>query len=216
MGDESDPITAVAKAVEESAKTGRALIEAGSDLARFAGKALGTVPEDTIGLLGGDYLRKLRLRNLDKIARKTEEILRARGVEDPEPIGPKALLPTLEAASEETDETLQDMWAELLANAMDPNKDTSLQRIFIEALNQMEPVDALVFRTMAEKQPSEALRGKDVGMRLDWRETLAAVSLERLTELSVLRDLGRGGTRIYDISALGMELHRACQCDALD
>ncbi len=63
MSDESEPVIAVAKAVEESAKTGRALIEAGSNLARFAGKALGTVPEDTIGLLGGDYLRKLRLRN---------------------------------------------------------------------------------------------------------------------------------------------------------
>ena len=42
MGDESEPITAVAKAVEETAKTGRALVEAGSDLARFLGKALGT------------------------------------------------------------------------------------------------------------------------------------------------------------------------------
>ena len=42
MGDESEPITAVAKAVEETTKTGRALVEAGSDLARFLGKALGT------------------------------------------------------------------------------------------------------------------------------------------------------------------------------
>jgi hypothetical protein len=43
MSDESDPITAVAKSVEETAKTGRALVEAGSDLAKFLGKALGTV-----------------------------------------------------------------------------------------------------------------------------------------------------------------------------
>ncbi len=109
MGDEIDPVTAVAKAVEESAKTGRALVEAGSGLARFVGKVLGTVPEDAVGLLGGDYLHDLRIRNLDKISGKTEEILRERGIENPEPIGPKALLPALEAASQETDQTLQDM-----------------------------------------------------------------------------------------------------------
>ena len=59
------------------------MVEAGSGLAGFVGKALGTAPEDTVGLLGGDHLRELRIRNLDKISRKTEEILRERGVEDP-------------------------------------------------------------------------------------------------------------------------------------
>ena len=54
------------------------MVEAGSDLARFVGKALGTVPEDAVGLLGGDYLHNLRIRNLGKITRKTEEILRMR------------------------------------------------------------------------------------------------------------------------------------------
>lgn len=216
MGDESDPITAVAKAAEETAKTGRALVEAGSNLASFVGKALGTVPEDTVGLLGGDHLHELRIRNLDKLSRKTEEILRERGVEDPEPIGPKALLPALEAASEETDETLLDMWAILLANAMDPNKDTSLQRIFIEALGQMEPIDALVFRMMAKKAPNEALSSKDLGERLDCRETLAAVSMERLADLSVLREIGGAGVPHYVATALRTELYLACHGDAPD
>ena len=216
MGDEDDPVTAVARAVEESAKTGRALVEAGSDLASFVGKALGTVPEDTVGLLGGDHLRELRIRNLDRISRKTEDILSERGVEDPEPIGLKALLPTLEAASEESDETLQDMWANLLANAMDPNKDTSLQRIFIEALGEMEPIDVLIFKTMAEKAPNEALGSQDLMERLACRKTLAAVSADRLTDLGVLREMGSVGWPIYDIAALGMEFYLACQSDAPD
>ncbi len=38
------------------------------------------------------------------------------------------------------------MWAELLANAMDPNKDTSLQRVFIETLKQFEPIDAFMLQ----------------------------------------------------------------------
>ncbi len=217
MGDKSEPITAVAKAVEESAKAGRALVEAGSsDLARFLGKALGTAAEDTVGLLGGDYLHELRLRNLDKITWKTNEKLRDRGVEEPEPIRPKALLPALEAASEESNETLQDMWASLLANAMDPGKDTSLQRIFIEALGQMEPIDALVFRKMAEKAPNEALGSEDLMERLRCRETLAAVSLDRLADLGVLREMGGPGTPHYVVTALGTELYLASSPDASD
>ena len=216
MGDEIEAVTETAKAVQETAKTGRALIESGSDLARFVGKALGTVPEDTVGLLGGDLLHELHIRNLDKISRKTEEILRQRGVEEPEPIGPKALLPALEAVSEEGDETLQDMWASLLANAMDPNKDTSLEQLFIDTLGQMEPIDVLAFKTMAEKAPHEALNNKDLAERLDRRETRVAVSTNRLTDLGVLREMGSTGLPIYDIAALGMELYLACQSDAPD
>ena len=155
MGDEIEAVTEGAKAIQEGAKMGRALVEAGSDLASFVGKALGTVPEDTVGLLGGDHLRELRIRNLDKISRKTEDILSERGVEDPEPIGLKALLPALEAASEETDETLQDMWANLLANAMDPSRKVSPRRVFTEKLKEFDPPDVLVFSHMGKLMTSE-------------------------------------------------------------
>ncbi len=217
MGDESDPVTAIANAVKETAKTGRALVEAGSsDLARFLGKALGTAAEDTVGLLGGDYLHELRLRNLDKISRKTEEILRKRGVEDPEPIGPKALLPALEAASEESDETLQDMWAELLANSMDPNKDTSLRRVFIETLKQFEPIEALVLQKIAQSEREAGLDVLRLREALTMRETQVFVTVDRLVDLEVLRIKGSGPARIYTPTPLGTELILACTGDAPD
>ena len=56
MGDEIEAFTEGAKAAQEVAKTGRALVEAGSDLARFVGKALGTVPEDTAELISSHLL----------------------------------------------------------------------------------------------------------------------------------------------------------------
>ncbi len=216
MSDESDPITAVAKAAEETAKTGRALVEAGSDLARFVGKALGTVPEDTVGLLGGDHLRELRIRNLDKTSRKTEELLRERGVEDPEPIGPKALLPALEAASEEIDETLQDMWATLLANAMDPDRDVSLQRIFIDALKQFEPIDARILSAYLEVGAGNAHSPNNLAPKVDLRVTEVIISADRLVSIGCLNNLTRdrsaaaGPKTTYQISALGLELSRAC------
>ena len=221
MGDESEPITAVAKAVEETAKTGRALVEAGSDLASFVGKALGTVPEDTVGLLGGDHLRELRIRNLDKISRKTEEILRERGVEDPESIGPIALLPALEAASEETDETLQDMWANLLANAMDPNKDTSLQRVFIETLTQFEPIDALVLNAAVNNFANKMFGEGAAADLISKRNSLASMSAERLAKLGCFwsdsRPEGNFNRKMNNlVSNLGTELQRACNPNAAD
>ena len=227
MGDESDPITAVAKAVEETAKTGGALIEAGSDLARFVGKALGTAPENTIGLLGGDYLHELRIRNLDKISRKTEEILRERGAEDPEPIGPKALLPALEAASEETDKTLQDMWANLLANAMDPDKDLSLNRVFIEALKQFEPLDALVFQQTGRMLSKEGELPKDklvdvewLAQRLSLRQTQLELSAGHLHKLGCVKPVkNKPGNPLasgFVLSTLGIELYLACYNNAPD
>ena len=45
---------------------------------------------------------------------------------------------------------------------MNPNKDTSLQHIFIDALKRMEPIDALVFKTMAEKAPNEGRSSQDL------------------------------------------------------
>ena len=55
-----------------------------------------------------------------------------------------------------------------------------------------------------------------VAERLACRETLAAVSTSRLTDLGVLREMGSVGLPIYDIAALGMELYLACQNDAPD
>ena len=223
MSDESEPATAVAKAVEETgkavqevAKTGRALIEPGTDLAKYVARCLGTVPEDVIEFLIGGPLRELRQHTLTGILCAVFEKLRKRGVETAKPIRPGPGKEAFEAASLATDETLQDMWAELLANAMDPSKDTSLQRIFIEALGQMEPIDALVFRTMAEKAPNEALGSQDLAKRLACRETLASVSAGRLADLGILRDIGTPGRPVYDITALGMELNLACQSDAPD
>ena len=69
---------------------------------------------------------------------------------------------------------------------------------------------------MAEKATHEALNNKDLAERLACRETLAAVSTERLTDLGVLREMGSVGLPIYDIAPRGMELYLACNPDAPD
>ena len=106
-----------------------------------------------------------------------------------------------EAASLETDETLQDMWAELLANAMDPSKDTSLQRVFIETLKQIEPIEARIFQNIAQS-PDKAVRSD--------------VQLMELIDLGILRIRGASAPQRYTPTPLGTELHLACSPNGQD
>lgn len=186
-----------AKAGQEIAKVAGKAIDAGTDLAKFFGKALGTVPEDIVGLTFGDYLNELRIRNLDKIRRKTEQILEEREVEGTTPISTKLAIPLFEAASEESDEMLQDIWARLMANAMDPSRDASLRRVYIDTLKQFEPEDACVFVKMYRAKTGPERNKQVLAGSLKLRQTLVNVSLNHLTSLGCLTptnhltDLGR-------------------------
>ncbi len=216
MGDEIEAVTETAKAVQEVAKTGRALIEPGTDLAKYVARVLGTVPEDVVGFLVGDPLHELRQHTLTGILRAVFEKLRKRGVETAKPIRPGPGKEAFEAASLETDETLQDMWAELLANAMDPNKDTSLQRVFIETLKQFEPIEAFVLQKIAQSEREAGLDMLQLKTALTMRETQVFVTVDRLVDVEVLQIKGSGPARIYTPTPLGTELILACTGDAPD
>ncbi len=226
MGDEIEAVTETAKAVQEVAKTGRALIEPGTDLAKYVARVLGTVPEDVVGFLIADPLHELREHNLFSILRAAFEKLRARGVETAEPIRPGPGKEAFEAASLETNKTLQDMWAELLANAMDPNNNNTLRQIFIETLKKLDPLDALVFQQLAQTlqqlqgQKYGAISPEDLVPIVKMRKTQIEMSLENLKSLNCI---GGGKTRpeaSYSdgivLTALGRELYLACQSDAPD
>ena len=216
MADENEIFTETAKAVRESAKLGQTVIEAGSDLVKYAGQVLGTVPEDLIGLAIGDRLRIKRFENATQIMRETKARLDTRKVECREEINTKLIAPLLEAVSEESDETLQDMWAQMLANAMDPRSDVSLQRVLIDTLRRFEPIDAVVLDYYATADNPGFTTPNQVADSMARRPTECAVSIQRLETLRCLDDVSRdnvgrpGLDTQYEISALGTELGRAC------
>ena len=191
MSDEIEAVTEGAKAVQESAKLGQAVIEAGSDLAKYVGRALGTVPEDLVGLSFGDRLRVKRIENVTRMFREAEARLDNRNVEHREEINTKLIGPLLEAMSEESDETLQDLWAQLLANAMDPNSGVSLQRVLIDTLRRFEPIDAVVLGYYATADNPGFRSPAQVADSMNWRPTECAVSIQRLENLRCLDDVSR-------------------------
>jgi hypothetical protein len=121
------------RAIEETAKTtGKAI-----DLVHSMGPAI----SNAYGFLIGDHVTAARERNLDKISRKTKKILHDRDVAEQQPIPEAIGIPLLEAAKGETREVLQDIFAGLLANAMDPKLSDNVRPEFIDTVKKWQPLD---------------------------------------------------------------------------
>src|SRR6266481_2749018 len=107
MGDELIPISdEQAKLLQEALKTLRSV-------GGYLREVLGTVPEDLVGLLGGDWLKVRRAENVVVLLQKYRERLEARGVKETQPANLTIALPLFQAAANESREQLQDMWARL-------------------------------------------------------------------------------------------------------
>jgi Abortive infection alpha len=177
-----------AKAVQEASK---AIGEALKTLQGFGGflrDMFGTVPEDVVALLGGNWLKVRRIENLARILGKARERLRARRVEAPEPASLSIALPILVAAADESRDELQDIWASLLAAAADPARAKAFRIAFIEAVKKMDPLDAAVL------QSAQAFGGditgkvrNDLAQRLHASRDETDVSIANLEKLELVR-----------------------------
>jgi hypothetical protein len=125
---------------QETAKIASQLLPALRD-------ALGNVPSDLVGLLGGDLLRHARIRNWSKLEEKTRRILKERGVNEDSigEVSPAIFIPIVTTAADENREELLELWSKLLAAAADPARCNAVRKSFVSALRDFDPIDALVF-----------------------------------------------------------------------
>ena len=203
MTDEIEAVTETAKAIQEVIK--------------FAAKMFGTVPEDLVGITFGDILRVKRIENFERICRKAQARLAARGVEEPEAIDLKHHRLLLEVASEESDETLQDMWANLIANAMDPDHTAHFQKIFIETLKEFEPIDAALLKAVnssIQASPHKSVSLDEILKDSGQRVSLITISLNRMRHFGCLKlnqDIDDNYREIdIKMTPLGEEIVMAC------
>ncbi len=208
------------KTIEETAKAWGITVDAATKLGGFFSRALGTIPQDALGLIIGDWLHQTRIRTLAWHAQKTEEILRERGIEEKtEPISPSIAIPLLQAAQDETREELKEVWNTLITNAMDPNRSDAVRRNIIETVKQFEPIDALVLKK-AMRLPSgrnkEEIKLGALRNRTDLALDGFDVSVRNLIKLDCFRKggtaVGAGAETIHTIgiTSLGREITRAC------
>ena len=104
----------------EQAKLGQEALKVLRGLGSFLTKSLGSVPEDIVGYLGGDWLRVRRAENIAEMMQRAKGRLEARGVAETTPASLTIALPVLRGAADESRPVIQDLWARLLAAAMDP------------------------------------------------------------------------------------------------
>jgi hypothetical protein len=119
----------------------QAIVEVIGGVGSYLARVLGSIPEDALGLIVGDWLHHKRRENLSRIEANTAAILQgvdSNRLSDP---SPSILIPLLQAAADESRAELQSLWATLLANSMMDGGRT-VRRAFIETAKQMDPADA--------------------------------------------------------------------------
>ena len=126
----------IAKAVQEVAKFGEKSLETSEKVGGFFARVFQEPAEEVAGMIT-DKLRFVRWRRLLTMVDEVDRILSERGVRTPRAVAPKLALPVFEEASLEEDPTLQGLWSNLLANAMDPNFNGEIRYGFIEMIRNM-------------------------------------------------------------------------------
>jgi hypothetical protein len=215
-----------AKAAQEAGKAVQEIAKTTRDFGRFVAKIVGGPLEQASGI-AEDYLRYARWERQVRFQLRAEAFLLERGVENKiRPISMSVGISLLQAASLEEDDELQDLWARLLANGLDPNSGVEVKRAFVSILEDMGSLEARLLKAIAEA-PSNLLRDGDQEMpvrtaglpdlyvseyaRPPENVEIALWNLVRLGCVSsaVLADNGSSMMSVY-LTSLGRGLLRAC------
>lgn len=136
-----EEFTESAKAVQEVAKTTKAGIEATEKLGGFVSRIIGEPIDEVVGILK-DKLKFVRWERQIRLTKRANEIIGERMIEgDLRIVPPKVALPIIENASLEENDELQDLWAHLIASAVDPNFNGTVRTAFVDIIKQLEVTD---------------------------------------------------------------------------
>ncbi len=207
-------MTDEARAVAEVAKTTGEIVKAAGGIGSYLARVFQSVPDNALGLMGGDWLDHKRRRHLAMLEANTARILEGIAADRLTEPSPSVLIPLLQAAVDEGRPELQSLWAALLANAM-VDGGGKVRRDFFDAVKRMEPADAFVLNAMGEivapgnVEVRQALnRLHDAGTNAGISQMGMAVSLDALVTLRcfALNDSGR-----HVLSPFGHLLLDACR-----
>lgn len=141
-------------------------IEKGIDAVKgFVEKLAGSAIEEA-GLILADKVKLRRLKNQIKILEKAQKIAKDANI-DVKQINLKVLVPLLENCSLEEEESLQDMWANLIANYSNP-KNKYQSTIYPFILSQLTSEEAVELKSIYGL--------KDVGITREFKLGLAGIN----------------------------------------
>jgi Abortive infection alpha len=209
-----DPETA--RAIEEAAKLGGKLVDAGTKAGGYIDRVIGRLPDNIVGLVLGDWVLHKRIRRWAELQAETEEILGRHGVKEPfADVSPAIAVPLIEAAVNESREGVKQMWARLLAAAMDPERTQLVRQSFIRAIKEMDPLDAQILDWIYQSGAAGQQDENQVAHRLQVTRDEVGVSLENLHKIGCIVNPPSLGSsppsQPISLSAFGRELMRVCR-----
>lgn len=135
------------KQAKDIAEAANVSVDAVAKLGGFVDNVFGNAIKNGLGLIG-DKLAYYRLERAIELQHKVERRLKEKGINARKYVPVSFGLPVLEKASIEEDDGLQQLWANLLANSMDPKYEGKISRNFISILSDIEPIDARILDTV--------------------------------------------------------------------
>jgi hypothetical protein len=210
-GEEIKAVTEIAKAAGELAKTGGKVVDASTGFGSWLSKTLGTIPEDLLGIAGGDWVHEQRKRNLISLQAKTAEIRTRINAGPPQEPSVSVILPLLRAASDEARPELQSLWAGLLTAALQPDGGRRVRRAYFETLAQMEPMDAVLFEAIMHARQDKKGGRVDanlVGGKAEIGGDERTVSINALEKLGLIVFGQNDG--LHTVKPYGLAFWEAC------
>jgi hypothetical protein len=147
---------------DEEAKLGQKALEVVHDTGAFLHRVFGQLVEDAVGVVA-DRVRFYRLEQYLRLTDRVQALLKDRP--HLRPVPPKIALDLIEAATIEQSDELSELWAWLLANAMDASQ-PSVHVAFVPILREMMPREAHLLQALGTFQPMAA--------RSDWTPQIGA------------------------------------------
>ena len=146
MTDENEKLTSI-----EDRAIDKVIVETVRDSRALLGKLFGSAVAEFGGILG-DQMRYWRFRNLNRILSRVQEITKDRGheVEVLSSLGFGDAYRTIEAASFEEEEEVQELWARLIANAVSPDSAVTIKKVYIEILRSLSSGEAIFLELLGE------------------------------------------------------------------
>jgi hypothetical protein len=92
----------------------------------------------------------------------------------------------LDAVSEENRPELLELWAQLMANAMDPSKAGIVSKDFIDTLRQFRPFDAVVLKSACKVKAGIAVNRDALSGELNVSTDKISVSFRKLHALGCI------------------------------
>lgn len=230
LGEES------AKAIGKVADASGKAIDAGREFGGFFSRHFGGSVEQWAGLWE-DKLRYRRWENQLALMLKAEQKIKSLGLEGRlRPLDMKIGIPLLEAASLENEESMRELWANLLVNTVNPNFHSPIRPVFIHALQHMTALDAQLLNGIyirlseaEEKSIKErgesSLRWEMVGIGLsatigeENAKEVEAVDVEKrkpFLEEKIRRDFQENRKKIFSRGIAARILHSLSQANPED